>query len=41
MVTGAHNKKNFKKVPYELLKKGKYKSLVHEYYKIKLKNNIL
>ena len=41
MVTGAHNKKNFKKVPYELLKKGKYKSLVHEYYKFKLKNNIL
>ena len=33
IVTGVHNKKNFKKVPYELLKKCNYKSLVNEYYK--------
>ena len=33
IVTGVHNKKNFQKVPYDLLKKCNYKSLVNEYYK--------
>ena len=33
IVTGKHNKKNFEKVPYELLKECNYKSLVNEYYK--------
>jgi len=37
LVTGKHNKKNYEKVPYELLKKCNYKSLVHEYYKYKKK----
>lgn len=32
IVTGVHNKKNFAKAPYELLKKCNYKSLVNEYY---------
>lgn len=32
MVTGKHNKRNFKKVPYQTLKNCHYKSLVHEYY---------
>ena len=32
IVTGVHNKKNYQKVPYEMLKKCKYKSLVNEYY---------
>ena len=36
MVTGKHNKKNYKVVPYKLLKSCNYKSLVHEYYKLKL-----
>lgn len=35
LVTGVHNKKNYKKVPYSLLKEGNYKSLVNEYYKFK------
>ena len=35
IVTGVHNKKNFEKAPYELLKKCNYKSLVNEYYKNK------
>ena len=35
VVTGVHNKKNYEKVPYQFLKKCKYKSLVHEYYKFK------
>lgn len=35
IVTGAHNKKNFEKVPYEMLKATGYKSLVNEYYKYK------
>lgn len=38
IVTGVHNKKNYEKVPYEMLKKCGYKSLVNEYYKYK-KNN--
>lgn len=35
IVTGKHNKKNYKKAPYELLKKCNYKSLVNEFYKSK------
>lgn len=35
LVTGVHNKKNYEKVPYELLKKCNYKPLVHEYYEFK------
>ena len=38
IVTGAHNKKNYEKVPYEMLKEAGYKSLVNEYYNFK-KNN--
>ena len=42
IVTGVHNKKNFEKVPYEMLKKCGYRSLVNEYYKknenLKIKN---
>ena len=37
LITGKHNKKNYEKVPYELLKKCNYKSLVNEYYKDKKK----
>ena len=33
IVTGMHNKRNYKIVPYSLLKKCNYKSLVNEYYK--------
>lgn len=33
IVTEKHNKKNYKKAPYSLLKKCNYKSLVNEYYK--------
>ena len=33
IVTGVHNKKNYEKVPYEMLKKCGYKSLVNEYFK--------
>ena len=32
IVTGKHNKRNYKIVPYKLLKSCNYKSLVHEYY---------
>jgi len=32
IVTGKHNKKNYKVVPYNKLKQLGYKSLVHEYY---------
>lgn len=32
IVTGKHNKKNYKIVPYELLQQLGYKSLIHEYY---------
>lgn len=35
IITGKHNKKNYEKVTYELLKKCNYKSLVNEYYKSK------
>ena len=35
IVTGKHNKKNFSKVPYNLLKSCNYKTLVHEYYRNK------
>lgn len=36
LATGKHNKKNYKVVPYKLLKTCNYKPLVHEYYKLKL-----
>ena len=32
IVTGKHNKRNYKIVPYTTLKECNYKSLVHEYY---------
>lgn len=32
IVCGKYNKRNFRKVPYNLLKKCNYKPLVHEYY---------
>ncbi|MCF0117396.1 MAG: hypothetical protein HUJ61_05040 [Bacilli bacterium] len=32
IVTGKHNKMNYKKVPYEKLKENGYRSLVNEYY---------
>lgn len=35
LITGKHNKKNYEKVPYDLLKKCNYKSLINEYYKYK------
>ncbi len=38
LVTGKHNQKNYEKVPYEMLKKYGYKSLVNEYYRSKSKN---
>ena len=41
IVTGKHNKRNYKIVPYSLLKECNYKSLVHEYYnrlKLNMKN---
>ena len=34
MVTGKHNKRNFRKVPYQTLKDCHYRSLVHEYYQL-------
>lgn len=37
IVTGKHNKKNFKKVPYDFLKECNYRSLVNEFYKEKKK----
>ena len=33
MITGVHNKRNFKKVTYEILQKSNYKPLVSMYYK--------
>ena len=33
LITGKYNKKNYKIVPYKLLKQCNYKSLVNEYYK--------
>lgn len=36
IVTGKHNKKNYKIVPYTTLKKCNYKSLVNEFYKTKI-----
>ena len=36
MITGKHNKRNFKKVPYSLIKDCNYKPLVNEYYKLVL-----
>lgn len=38
LITGKHNKKNYEIVPYELLKKCGYKSLINEYYHFKDKN---
>ena len=38
LITGKHNKKNYEIVPYDLLKKCGYKSLVNEYYNFKSKN---
>ena len=35
LLTGHHNKMNYKKCPYSKLKECGYKSLVHEYYKFK------
>lgn len=35
MITGKHNKKNYEKIPYSMLKEIGYKSLVHEYFKCK------
>ena len=32
IVTGKHNKRNYKVVPYSTLKECNYRSLVHEYY---------
>ena len=39
LVTGVHNKKNYKKVPYKVLKECNYRPLVNEYYKLKNSNN--
>lgn len=33
IATGKHNKKNYRVVPYNVLKDCNYRSLVHEYYK--------
>lgn len=38
IVTGKHNKTNYKKVPYETLKKCGYRPLTPEYYKRKAAN---
>jgi hypothetical protein len=35
IVTGKHNKKNYKIIPYNKLKEYNYVSLVNEYYKLK------
>lgn len=35
IVTGVHNKKNYEKVSYDMIKKCGYRSLVNEYYKYK------
>lgn len=41
VVTGKHNKKNYKIVPYYKLKELGYKSLVHEYYSFfNMKSNV-
>lgn len=43
IVTGKHNKRNYKIVPYELLKQCNYKSLVSQYYKglsLNVKNKV-
>ena len=42
MITGKHNKKNYKVVPYTFLKECHYKPLVHEYYELKfnMKNKV-
>lgn len=37
LITGKHNKKNYKLVPYNRLKSYGYKSLIHEYYVFKEK----
>ena len=34
IVTGKHNKRNYKIVPYTVLKNCNYKPLVSEYYKL-------
>ncbi len=40
LITGKHNKKNYKIVPYKKLKDYCYKSLVHEYYYFKEKEKM-
>ena len=43
IVTGKHNKRNYKIVPYSLLKECNYRSLVNEYYKelsLDVENNV-
>ena len=43
IVTGKHNKRNYKIVPYQTLKECNYKSLVNEYYNqllLDVKNNV-
>ena len=40
IVTGKHNKMNYKKVPYSILKSCNYKSLVNEYYKLHNKKEL-
>lgn len=35
LVTGKYSKKNYKTLPYEVLKKCNYKPVVNEYYKAK------
>lgn len=39
IVTGKHNKMNYKKVPYSILKECNYKSLVNEYYETLMKDS--
>lgn len=41
IVTGKHNKKNYEKVGYDLLKRCNYKSLVNQYYCLKKTNKII
>ncbi len=43
IATGKHNKRNFEKVPYSILKSCGYRPLVHEYYSmlsLNVKNNL-
>lgn len=40
LITGKHNKMNYKLVPYSKLKSYGYKSLVHEYYDFKEKEKM-